>query len=256
MDTIRSADGVTIAFERSGEGPPLIVVTGAFNDRTTPSALVARLGQHFKVYAYDRRGRGDSQDASTYSIERETDDLAAVAAAAGGSPAVFGHSSGGSLALEAAARGLSFAGLAVYEPPYVPGTTNAFADELASLAAAGRAADAAERFLLSTGLPAAAVEQAKAGPDWARLTSFARTLPYDVRLANEGVVPAGRLGAIAVPVLALAGGASPAWARDGAAAISAAIPGGSSVVLPDQTHRVDPQVLVPVLAEFFRVARA
>ena len=254
MEKVQSADGTTIAFERSGTGPALILATGAFNDRTSTRALAGALGSRFTVYAYDRRGRGDSDEAGPYAIERETEDLAAVLDAAalhaaGTLAFVYGHSSGACIALEAAARGLPMRALAVYEPPYATGTTRAFAAELSELAAAGRHSEVAERFLRHTGVPARALAEMKEAPYWDRMTTFAGTLPYDATLSSAEV-PAG-LSGVAFPVLALAGGASPAWATGTAAAVGAAVPGAASLVLADQTHAVAPDVLMPVLTEFF-----
>src|ERR1700716_1089337 len=106
MNRVQSADGTVIAFDHSGRGPAVILVVGAFSDRSSTKSLASRLGSQFTVYEYDRRGRGESGDTAAYSIDREVDDLAAVAEAAGGSACVFGHSSGGALALQAAARGV------------------------------------------------------------------------------------------------------------------------------------------------------
>jgi Alpha/beta hydrolase family len=204
------------------------------------------------VYGYDRRGRGESGDSGDYAIGREVEDLAALIGAARASPFVYGHSSGASLALEAAAAGLPLRALAVYEPPYGAGATPEFAAELRALAAAGRDAEAAERFLQSTGLADGALRHMQSEPYWPRMTTFARTLPYDVTLASAGI-PAG-LAAARLPVLALAGGVSPEWATTGAAKIAATVPGGRSHVFPDQTHAVARDVLIPVLSEFFVTA--
>src|SRR4051812_23330042 len=109
IQTVKSADGTNIAFEVTGQGPALILVGGAFCGRSAPSSgtpLAALLGDRFCVYSYDRRGRGDSQDTPPWSPEREVQDLAALITAAGGSAFVFGNSSGGLLALDAAAQGL------------------------------------------------------------------------------------------------------------------------------------------------------
>jgi pimeloyl-ACP methyl ester carboxylesterase len=248
MEKVQSADGVLIAYERSGSGPALILVTGAFNDRTSSRPLASVLAADFTVYAYDRRGRGDSEDGDSYAIDREAADLAAVAAEAGGAPLVYGHSSGASIALEAAARGADMRALAVYEPPYGTNSTFALADELEQLAATGQESAAAERFMRHAGTPPEMIEQMKTGPYWARMTAYARTLPYDIRLAS---VPVPGLSQVASPVLALAGSASPAWARDAAEAIGSRAPGGRSLVLPEQTHAVATEVIVPVLKEFF-----
>src|SRR5690349_9339311 len=119
FETVTSADGTPIAFDRTGDGTPVILVGGAFNDRTTVAGLAATLSPDFTAIAYDRRGRGDSGPGAVYSVEREVEDLAALIDHVGGSAAVFGHSSGAVLALEAAARGVAMTSLAVYEPPYV-----------------------------------------------------------------------------------------------------------------------------------------
>ena len=94
METVRSQDGTTIAFDRSGRGPSLVIVGGALSGRGAVSELAPRLADQLTVIAYDRRGRGDSADTPPYAIEREIEDLAALVDAAGGSSFVLGHSSG------------------------------------------------------------------------------------------------------------------------------------------------------------------
>ncbi len=120
-ETVTSADGTRIAVERSGDGPAVILIGGAFNDRSSVAALAAELAPAFTAIAYDRRGRGDSGDAEGYSVDREIEDLTAVIEHAGGSARLFGHSSGGNLAIEATVRGLAVDRLAVYEPAFVVG---------------------------------------------------------------------------------------------------------------------------------------
>ena len=121
MHITTSRDGTAIAYDREGDGDPLVLVGGAFSYRRYPGQvkLAGLLGTHFTVYSYDRRGRGDSGDAKPYAIEREIEDLAAVIGAAGGRAHVWGLSSGAVLALEAAAAGLPIGKLAVQEPPLV-----------------------------------------------------------------------------------------------------------------------------------------
>jgi hypothetical protein len=147
----RSADGTLIAFDRSGTGPAVVLVHGAFTDRTHPTmyGVASALAPWFTVFNYDRRGRGGSGDTRPYAVEREIEDLAAVIRAAvigtagesagesvgesvgesaggtadgsaGGSAMVFGGFSGAALALEAAgAPGIAaISKLAVWEPPY------------------------------------------------------------------------------------------------------------------------------------------
>lgn len=251
MNTVRSHDGTTIALEGVGDGPPLVLVAGAFCGRTAKDSLAAGLRDRFTVYQYDRRGRGDSDDKGegASAVQREVEDLAAVIASIDASALVFGDSSGGALAIEAAADGVPIRGLAVYEVPYTDGPTLAVADELAGLVAAGRAGDAVERFLALMGTPPAAIAQMKTGAHWSHMEAFAPTLPYDVRLCNDGAVPAERLAKITAPLLALAGSQS-AWAIPAAEAIADAAANGNARILPAQGHAVDDAALIPALGEF------
>ena len=253
-DTVISADGTTIAYERSGSGrPALVIVTGAFNDRVSSASLAAGLRARFDVYRFDRRGRGDSGDTHPWSVAREVEDLAAVIAATGGAPFVYGHSSGAALALEAAAAGVPMRRLVAYEPPYT-GTSGAHAsqaDELDALVAEGRLEDAAIAFLRGTDAPPGAIEAARSAPHWPAMVALAPTLSYDVRLVNGGEPPVERLGSVAVPVLAAAGGLSPDWALRATDAVAAAVPDGRAGLVEGQTHLVSNGALLPVLSEFF-----
>lgn len=256
METVQSLDGTTIAFDRSGRGPALVLVVGAFCDRSSTESLAAGLDPRYTVYEYDRRGRGDSNEKGPYSIEREVEDLAALVEAAGGSAFVFGHSSGAALALEAAARGIRMEGLVAYEPPYVEGATTELAARLTELVASGRRAEVTERFLALVGTPPEALAHIAAGPGWEHMQSFANTLPYEIALCNDGSAPLDRLARITTPTLALAGGMSPDWARDAARVIAATVPGAESRVLEGQDHGVADEVLIPVLTEFFNESRS
>src|SRR6266496_5041866 len=120
MNQVMSKDGTVIAFDRSGNGPAVILVGGAFQYRAIdpPTVQLAkRLASHFTVFHYDRRGRGDSGDTQPYAVEREIEDLEALIKEAGGSAFVFGMSSGAVLAVDAAAQGASIEKMALYEPP-------------------------------------------------------------------------------------------------------------------------------------------
>src|ERR1700735_3553947 len=118
MDTVNSADGTKIAYDKQGSGRALILVDGALCSRSTGSKakLVGLLAPHFTVYSYDRRGRGDSGDTSPYAVQREVEDIGTLIEQAGGTACLYGHSSGGCLALEAAAElGGKVRKLAMYE---------------------------------------------------------------------------------------------------------------------------------------------
>src|ERR1700755_1481848 len=101
MSTLTSADGTMIAYERAGDGPPVILVDGALCHRGSGPArpLAKALADQFTVYTYDRRGRGESGDTAPYAVEREIEDLQALVEEGGGTVAVYGISSGAALAL-------------------------------------------------------------------------------------------------------------------------------------------------------------
>jgi pimeloyl-ACP methyl ester carboxylesterase len=248
--TVTSADGTKIVFERAGAGPPLVLVLGAFCDRSSAEALTSGLADAFTVYRYDRRGRGDSGNTAPYSVQREVEDLAAVIEAAGQPAFVFGHSSGGSLALEAAGAGVPIRALIVHEPPYTDGPNDEFAEQLEKLVADGRESDAAAAFLELLGTPPAVIEQMQAGPHWAHMVAFAPSLSHEIRLSNNGVMPASRLANVLTLTLALAGQDSPRWAHEGAQALAQILPNGNARILEGQGHAVADEVLISVFKEF------
>lgn len=258
MQTVTSADGTPIAVETAGSGPAVILLGGAFNDRSTVGGLASVLAPSFTVHRYDRRGRGDSGDTPPSAVEREFEDLAAVIAHAGGHAHVFGHSSGAVLALEAATRGVAIDRLVAYEPPYVVADREAPAadlpDRVRALLAAGRPGDAAALFLTeSAAVPGFVVNGMRSSPEWGWMEALAPSLPYDMALFSPGQgLPAARLAAVAVPTLVLDGGESPAWMRAAAAAVAAAVPGARAETIAGEDHGVlhHPEALVPPLRDF------
>jgi pimeloyl-ACP methyl ester carboxylesterase len=153
MRTVISKDGTPIAFDQSGQGPALILVAGAFTTRAAWPPLAARLAPDFSVFAYDRRGRGESGDRAPYAVEREVEDLDALITEAGGSAFVYGHSSGAALALEAAIKlGEKVKKLAMYEAPYndddtAKRTWREYIKQLTEALTAGRRGDAVALFM-------------------------------------------------------------------------------------------------------------
>jgi|SRR5579884_1216625 len=255
MLTRRSRDGTPIAFDRVGQGSPIILVVGAFNDRATGAPLAEFLAPHFSVFTYDRRGRGDSGDTPPYAVEREIDDLAALIGAAGGTAAVFGYSSGANLALQAAAHGLPITKLALYDAPYItdrghlPPPTD-HAAHLANLIAAGRRGDAVEYFQRQlVGLPEAVVAQLRQAPFRPALEAMAHTLVYEASILGDRLLPTELLAAITIPTLVVAGGATP-FMRAAAEALADALPRGQLRILDGQTHDMVPSVLGPLLEQF------
>lgn len=261
MDTVTSADGTTIAYEHRGGGPPLIVVGGAMSDRTAAAPLAELLARTFTVVAYDRRGRGDSGDTPPYAPAREVEDLAALIEVVDGAASVHGHSSGAVLSLDAAAHGLAISRLSLYEPPFMvddsrPPVPEDFVATLEQLTASGRRGDAVAYFMTTgVGLPPQVVAQGRSEPMWPALERLAHTLPYDVRILGDTLrgqpLPRERWSTVTIPVLVLDGGASPEWQRTATRSLAQVLPNAEHRTLEGQTHRADPEVLVPVLSAFF-----
>jgi pimeloyl-ACP methyl ester carboxylesterase len=247
--TVRSADGTEIAFERSGSGPAVVMVdpAGGYSGFDNIRGLGALLAAEFTVYSYDRRGRGGSGDTAPYAIAREVEDLAAVIAEADGSARVYGFSSGGLLALHAAAGGVAIDRMALLEPP-VRGEgeppDSAFTADIASLVASGRREAAVERFLTGIGVPP---EMVSVPPG---LEAVAHTLVYDCKL-SEGTT-FELLRSVRTPTLVLDSQGSSDDLTGGTAAIAEALPNGARRSLAGEWHGVPDEDLAPVVAEFFR----
>jgi len=261
MEKLRSADGTTIAFDRTGHGPALVLVVGAFCDRHTTGSLARLLAPAFTVFEYDRRGRGASGNAAVYGVEREVEDLAAVVAVAvvaGEAPFVFGHSSGAVLVLEAAARDVPITKLIAYEPPFIVGNSRErpgadLADRLATLVSEGSRGDAVKLFLTEAiQVPAHFVEIIESGPDWTSMIAIAHTLSYDVTLCNNNEMSKALLATIHIPTLVLGGSNSPGWYHDTVRAVAAAIPNARHQFLDGQGHNAADDVLARVLIDFAR----
>ena len=257
MRTTHSADGTRIAFDQTGQGPPVILVVGAFNDRSTGAPLAKALEAGLTVLNYDRRGRGASGDTQPYAVEREVEDLEALIREAGGAAGVFGYSSGAQLALEAAAHGLNLTKLALYDAPFivgddVPRPPKDIAAQLAKLIASNRRGDAVELYQTKlVGIPEPVVAQLRHAPFRPALEAIAHTLVYDATLVGDLRVPTDRLRSINAPTLAIYGSESPALMGPAAKALAEAIPDGHVKRLDGQSHDIVPSALGPVLLEFF-----
>ena len=263
MNTVHSKDGTTIAYDRSGEGPELILVSGAMATRADAAGTAERLAQHFTVFAYDRRGRGKSGDTVPYAIQREIEDLDALIAEAGGSAYVFGHSSGAILALDAARllANTRLTKLALYEPPLMTDTSHPrlpedFVTHLNELTAAGQQGEAVAYFMtVAIGMPAEAVAQMRNSPMWPNLEAVAPTLAYDGAISMDTAIgsplPLKKWASIQVPTLVMSGGKSFSFMPEATRTLTEVLPNAQYRHFPDQDHGIQREVLVPVLIEFF-----
>lgn len=259
MQITQSKDGTPIAFEKRGDGPPVIFVDGALCARQSKADLAKLVAEQFTVYSYDRRGRGDSGDTQPYAVDREIEDIAALIADAGGTAGLYGHSSGASLALDAAVQledGVSK--LAMYEAPYndAPEARLAWGEYIANLneaLRAGRPGDAVKWFMRYIGTPDEQIDAMSQAPFLPAMEAIAPTLAYDhtAILGPSGAVPADRARQVSVPTLVMHGTQEFPFMAVTAMTLSRLIPGAALRAIEGQGHDVSATVLAPVLREFF-----
>jgi pimeloyl-ACP methyl ester carboxylesterase len=267
MYTLTSKDGTTIAYDKIGYGPALILVAGAFSYRKFPAQvkLANLLSKQFTVYSYDRRGRGDSGDKKNYSTESEIEDLQAIIEKAGGSAYVWGLSSGAVLALEAAAKGANITKLALHEPPFIVNDEGHkppkdFLQQINNLIADNNRAEAIKYFMTKgMGAPSFIVSIMRLMPGiWSNLLAVAHTLPYDAALL-DGYMDGNPLSShswssVTMPTLVLEGTESPVTLRNGAQALAGVLPNAQlrSKKGLGHTKKLDAKVISTELTSFFR----
>jgi pimeloyl-ACP methyl ester carboxylesterase len=263
IDRVSSRDGTPIAYQRTGEGPAVILVDGAMGYRAFGSSLTlaSLLAPHLTVLAYDRRGRGESGDTQPYAPEREIEDIEALIDVAGGQASLYGISSGGALALEAAsALGDRVPRLGLYEIPYDSSDDGVrlwreYRAQLSDVLAAGQRGEAAVLFMKLVGASPEGVKGMQAQPVWATVEAIAPTLAYDAAVLGEDrTVPVSRAALVTAQTLVMDGSASlepMPFMRATALELVHAIPSAQHRVVQDQSHEVAAEVIAPILAEFF-----
>ena len=259
MAQVMSKDGTTIAYEKSGKGPAVVLVGGVLGDRSQQAPLAALLVDHFTVFNYDRRAHGQSGDTPPYAVEREIEDLEAMIDEAGGSAFVYGTSGCAVLALEAAAHGLApkMKKLAVWEPPYMVGESHPkvprdYQEQLIDLLAADRRGDMLELFFTkAVGLPAEFVAPMRQAPFWTAQEALAHTLVNNAMIMGDFSIPEERIATVNIPILVMDGGETP-WLSHAAQAIADILPNAERRRLKGQPHNVTPEAIAPMLIEFFQ----
>lgn len=258
MSHVVSKDGTVIGYERAGSGAPLILVDGALCSRGFGPCkeFAAALASHFTVYAYDRRGRGESGDTQPYAKQREIEDLAALNSAAGDNANLVGFSSGAALALEAAAAGVPVRSVLAYEAPYVYESTEGdvpdHGEGLARILESGDRGGAVAYFMRDmVGAPRIAVVMMRLMPwIWSKLKSVAHTLPYDAAVMGDFRVPAARFASISTPTLVMHGSKTDERLKAASRSVASAIPTSQHRELDGQNHQVKATALAPVIIEF------
>lgn len=272
MKTVTSQDGTRIAYECTGDGPAVILINGALGDRKLDrrfkmmSGLAELLLPRFTVIDYDRRGRGDSDEAGPFAVEREIEDISALIDTIGASASLFGFSSGGALALRAAGAGIGVDRVAVYEAPFVVDRRDKrppadYGQRLDELIAAGDRRGAVKHFMRNAmGMPAPVVTAMRLMPGWKDMEANAPTLRYDWAALGEhnmqgGPLRADEWGPVTVPALVICGAKSSSGLRNGSRALAEVLPDAKLRVLDGMGHRLKVNLLAPVLADFLANGR-
>jgi len=263
MQTVTSADGTTIAYDRYGEGPAVILVSGAMGYRKFKKfeQIAAALSEHCTVINYDRRGRGDSGEAGPVSVQHEVEDIAALIDAVGGRASLWGWSSGGAVALRAAAADIGVEKLVVYETPFKTDPEakyprDDYAERLQDIVATGDRMAAARHFLRNgIGMPGPLVAIMSRLPMFKRFGANGHTLPFDyAALGDHNMhgrpLQAEEWAAVRCPTLVAYGSKTYPVLKHASLALAEVLPDATLRELPGQNHNVAPSAIVPVLAEF------
>jgi pimeloyl-ACP methyl ester carboxylesterase len=246
MQQATSADGTPIAFHRTGEGPPVIIVGGAFSTAAAGEPLAAALADAgFQGVTVDRRARGESGDTAPYAPEREAEDLAAVIEAVGGAASVLGHSSGAVLALFAAGEGVPITQLFLSEAPFHFGEGEPAADLPERLQAVIDAGEPEEAVVLfqreGVGLPDAVIEQIRNSPMFPSLVAVAQSVVYDAVLTSAVSTPTDAMTGVSMPVTILRGEPTVPMIVRAVDLLADAMPDAELVIVPEShDHGVDP----------------
>jgi pimeloyl-ACP methyl ester carboxylesterase len=219
--------------------------------------LPALLAQHFTVFHYDRRGRGDSGDTQPYAVEREIEDIETLINAAGGAAYLYGNSSGSVLALKAAAKlgAAKVTKLVLYQAPFSFGeeAKQEFAKyrkQVDQLLSAQKPGDAVA-FFLADMMPPEALEDMRQSPQWAMMETLAPTLAYDNAVLDDGLLPVEDTKAARMPTLVLDTEASLPFQREAADAPAEVLPNVQRRTLEGQNPEIASQAIAPALVEFF-----
>jgi pimeloyl-ACP methyl ester carboxylesterase len=240
MEFVTSSDGSRIAFQRSGTGPPLVLVHGSTADHTRWAGILPELENAFTVIAMDRRGRGYSDDAAEYSLEQEYQDVAAVIRASDRDVCLMGHSFGALCSMEAALRVDNLKKLVLYEPVFPVGDNPLYPphlpDRLSSILETGdRDAMLVTFFKEAVGAPDAQIEALRADPSWAGRVASAHTALRELA-DGDYIFEPGRFHQLTVPTLLLIGENSPKELTAPSKLLDDALPNSRLVTLDGQAH--------------------
>jgi pimeloyl-ACP methyl ester carboxylesterase len=264
MESVRSTDGTRIAYERAGNGPPLVLVHGSLDDHSIWAMVLPALAERFTVYALDRRGRGGSGpvDDLTYAIEREYEDVLAVIEDTGEPVHVMGHSYGAICALGAASLTDRIRSLILCEPPIPVAGADAIAppdtpERLQARLDAGDPEGIALIFIREIAqLPEPVVNDLRSSPDWPAILALAPTIVHEVRAVSRYTFDPTRYRDLTVPTLLLLGSESPSYFGPATGALAASLPDSRVMLLTGQAHLAmlfDPERFAREVLQFLAI---
>lgn len=237
METVRSPAGATIAYWRSGAGPPLVLVHGSISDRTAWVLVQPALEQRFTVYAVNRRGREGSSPPQPHTMDNEFEDVAAVVNAIGEPVHLLAHSLGAVCSLGATALTTNIRSLVLYEPPLLGTVRREMTGNVRTLLDDGRADDALAMFLAqAVHLTAEEIERMRQSPIWANIVVHVPNLVEEIGASEHYRFDASRYAGLDIPVLLLVGGDSPPRSREIIDALAQALPNAEARELPGERH--------------------
>jgi pimeloyl-ACP methyl ester carboxylesterase len=263
MHRVTSADGTQIAYDRYGGGPAVILISGALGYRKFKKfeQIATALSEHCTVINYDRRGRGDSGEAGPVSVQHEVDDIAALIGTVGGRASLWGWSSGGAVALRAAAADIGVEKLVVYETPFKTDRrakypTDDYGKRLDQIIADGDRTAAARHFMRNAvGIPGPLVAVISRLPMFKEFGANGHTLMFDYAALGDHNMHGAPLRAeewatVRCPTLVAYGAKTIGGLKHASRALAEVLPNATLRELPGQNHNVSPNAVVPVLAEF------
>ena len=241
MEHVTAKDGIPIAYERSGEGLPLVLIHGAAADHTRWTPILPELEKHFTVYAVDRRGRGQSGDVEPYTIEREYEDVVAVVDSIPAPVNLLGHSYGAICSLEASLKTSNLRQLILYEPPIHADVKENYpsdaVDRMNSYLHIGERDKALIIFLQEiVGIPQIEINMLRSLPSWSSRVAAAHTLPREEASVGSYILKPQRFSHMETPTLLLLGGDSPSFFTATIEALKKSILNSRIAIMPGQRH--------------------
>jgi pimeloyl-ACP methyl ester carboxylesterase len=255
LEKIPSSGGASIAIERTGQGKPLLVIHGTASSRQRWFLTAAALGEGRELILMDRRGRGDSTDATIYRIEQEFDDVAAVVSHIGKPLDILAHSYGAMITLGAALRLSRVDNIVLYEPPLNPLPPDSdLPDRIEACVKRGDLEGGLRLFLIQVGVSEADLAKLRELPNWPQRLTIVPTIPREMREARSLSFSPDHLKEISTRILLQLGSDSPPRFGIAIDELKKSLPNATVEILPGQKHQAmdtAPALFVKSVRTFF-----